>query len=174
MYQNYNDYELLYLIKDSNPKALNMLFRKYDVLIKTVASEMYTHDSRLYDLIQEGRMLLYECIYKYDDTREISFFSYFLICLKRKFRRELTRDYYSNCCTLRDNMSYEESDLYSRITLSTYKREYKNDKLALLILEENIIREVSIYQLSIDYKISYYKLVNKKKEIIETLKKIID
>ena len=50
MYTNYNDYELIYLIRDNNPNAFDLLFSKYDVLIKLIVNEMYQRDERSYDL----------------------------------------------------------------------------------------------------------------------------
>ena len=173
MYVNYNDFELLYLIKDGNPKALDMMFYKYDVLIKKTAFKILGSDDKIYDLIQEGRMLLYECIYKYNEHYDISFYSYFLICLRRKLKREITKGYYDNYICLRENLSFG-IDLSDRILLRAYKREFKNDPLALAILDEHILRDISIATLAKEYNIPYKKLINKKKEIIEAIKKSID
>ena len=79
MFVNYNDYELLYLIQDGEEKALHVLLKKYDTLIYTVVREMYPYGDKAYDLMQEGRMTLYNCIYKYSKAKEISFYSYFYI-----------------------------------------------------------------------------------------------
>ncbi len=174
MYTNYNDYELIYLIRDNNPNAFDLLFSKYDVLIKLIVNEMYQRDERSYDLIQEGRMLLYECINKYDWDYDVSFFSYFSICLRRKIKKELRKDYYSNTFRLKDNMAYTNNGLDERILIELYKRQYKDDELALIILEDNIKREISLIQLAVDLKINYKKLLRKKREILDSIKKSID
>ena len=173
MYQNYNDYELLYLIRDGNPNALNMMFRKYDTLIKKEAYELLEDNNKVFDLIQEGRMLLYDCINKYDDRYDISFYSYFLICLRRKFKREIKREYYYDYYELREN-AFFDTDLSEKIALRAYRRQFKDDELAMVILEEHIIRDISIAEIAKEYDIPYKKVMNKKKEIIEAIKKIID
>ncbi len=173
MFTNYNDYELLYLIKDGNPKALNMMFLKYDVLIKKTALKILGGDDKINDLIQEGRMQLYECIHKFDDSYEISFYSYFLICLRRRLKRELTKEYYDDFVCLRENLAVGV-DLSDRILIRAYKREFKDDPLALAILDEHILRDLSVAELAKEYNIPYKKVINKKKEIIEAIKKIID
>ena len=84
-YKDYNDYELIYLIKEGNESALNFFFEKYEkYIIKVVESYIHYDEGLKEDYIQEGRIILYECIYRYDEDSNVSFFSYFTIILKRK------------------------------------------------------------------------------------------
>ena len=63
-FDNYNDYELLYLIREGSEFALNYLFKKYDVLIYKIATSFYPKGDKFEDLLQEGRMVLYNSINK--------------------------------------------------------------------------------------------------------------
>ena len=77
-YDCYNDYELLYLIKDGNEKAFNYFFQKYDCLIIKIAIDLYPQGDKQDDLVQEGRMILYDCIKNYDSSYGTPFFSFFI------------------------------------------------------------------------------------------------
>ena len=171
MYTNYNDYELIYLIKEGSQSALDMIFKKYEFLIYTKALYLINDLSKLSDLIQECRMVLYDCIMKYSFDFDVTFYSYFLICLRRKIKRELECEYYENYFILRENQTPDT--LSSGITLDAYKRQFKNDKIAMIILEENILRDVNLHRIAIEYNLDYKHLIKKKREILEDFKKIL-
>ena len=171
MYVNYNDYELLYLIREGSLPALDMMFNKYDILILTKVIDLFPSEDKTKDLIQECRMVLYDCIMKYSFNYDVTFYSYFLICLKRKIKKELTSEYYDSYFVLRENQTPNE--LTTGITIDAYKREFSDNKIAMLILEENIIRNVALRNIAREYNLPYKWLRKKKREILEDFKKIL-
>ena len=67
-FKNYNDYELIYYIKDGNEAALDFMIKKYEPLIKKLTTSFIRFSDKRDDLIQEGYLILMECIDKYNDN----------------------------------------------------------------------------------------------------------
>jgi len=88
MYEKYNDYELLNYISESNEEANNILFKKYEPLIKSLAKKMlnYMQNSglELNDVIQEGMLGLSNAIEHFKECKEILFYTYAKTCIERK------------------------------------------------------------------------------------------
>ena len=82
MKYDFNDYELIYSIKDGNEKSLEVLLLKYDPYIIAYVTKIMGYMDE--DFVQEGRLVLYNAIYSYKESNQHSFFSFFTLCLKRK------------------------------------------------------------------------------------------
>lgn len=81
-FNNYNDKELIYLIKDgSNPKALELIVDKYNILsLKIIRTfKIVNYDEE--DFLSEANGILMKCIRHY--SNEGSFYTYFSVSLKR-------------------------------------------------------------------------------------------
>lgn len=102
-YKIYNDYEMLYLIKEGNELAYNIMFLKYEKYIWRLVTDLYSKQTKSEDMVQEGRMVLHSCILGYNSYMGISFFSYFSICLKRKIFKEMKKSYYDDYIHLNDD-----------------------------------------------------------------------
>ena len=63
-FKNYNDYELIYYIKDGNEAALDFMIKKYEPLIKKLTTSFIRFSDKRDDLIQEGFLILMKCIDK--------------------------------------------------------------------------------------------------------------
>lgn len=80
-----NDNELLHLIKLDNEDALQTMFEKYDILIKTKIKK-YNFPFSLYeDYLQEGRLMLLKAIETFDAKYEKTFNKYFDLILSNHF-----------------------------------------------------------------------------------------
>ena len=86
-YRDYNDFELLSYIEENNEEANNIIFKKYEPLIVSTATNMYKYCKNsgleLNDLIQEGRLGLNLAINNYDASKDASFYTYARTCIKR-------------------------------------------------------------------------------------------
>lgn len=87
-YQEYNDYELIQYIAESNEEANNIMFKKYEPLIIGIAKKMFKYSSKygleLNDLIQEGMLALSDAITTFSDQKEAIFYTYAKTCIERK------------------------------------------------------------------------------------------
>ncbi len=85
-YRDYNDYELLSYIEENNEEANNIIFKKYEPLIFIVAEKIYKHCNNngleLNDLIQEGRFGLNVALDNYNSSKNTTFYTYALSCIK--------------------------------------------------------------------------------------------
>lgn len=89
-YKDYNDYELVYEIRENSEDAYNILITKYTTLIHKIAYEYFrkykSFKVEYEDLIQEGHVGLYQALNDYDE-RSCLFYTYATICIKREIER---------------------------------------------------------------------------------------
>lgn len=75
-FRSYNDYEIIDLVKQGNEEALQLMIDKYRYLIaKKITKFNLTEDFD--DYFQEGLLVLYRSILRYDDSRIKTFTRYF-------------------------------------------------------------------------------------------------
>ena len=163
----YNDYELLYLIKENNDKALEIMMEKYKPLIWRVilnlAIDPIYHD----DYFQEGLMCLYRSINIFDDRYNKTFTRFFELVWQRR------------ALTLKnsDKLLYEYVDSYDSFSVDCFvleemEQEYK------ISLEYNRLKDIDkdIYSMYFaeNYSIDYIdkKLQIGKKKIYNSIEKI--
>lgn len=170
-FASYNDFELLYLIKEGSELALNILYDKYQFLIKKIAKRYFSYGDKLNDLIQEGLLVLNECIKKYDDRKPALFYTYLCICLNHRFSFLVNKGtYYGEYISFNEKLHHKE-----RILQGGYTYKYLDifDELDKKIYDECIIGELSISAFSKMYNVNYNKVYYRSKNIIEELKKIL-
>lgn len=87
-YRDYNDNELLLYISENNEDASEIIFKKYEPLIKTTANKMHKYCKgtglELNDLIQEGMLALNLAINHFDTEKNTNFYSFAKTCIERK------------------------------------------------------------------------------------------
>lgn len=87
-YKDYNDYELLSYVRESNEEASEVLFEKYNPLIVATANRFYCYCKNtgleLNDLIQEGRLGLNLAINSFDEDKDTTFYTLARTCIERK------------------------------------------------------------------------------------------
>lgn len=83
-YIRHNDYEVISQIREGNNEALELMFNKYKGLISKIIYKFnlyYEFD----DMFQEGQMILYKSLMKYDEKFEKTFTRYLEQNLERKY-----------------------------------------------------------------------------------------
>ena len=86
-YKELNDYELLYLIYQSDDLAFNELSCKYEAYIIYLVDSIYRTDPcgvSKEDCIQECKLRFYEAVKSFRDDQGCSFLTYLTVCVKRK------------------------------------------------------------------------------------------
>lgn len=169
-YQNYNDYELLYLIKEGSERALEILFEKYEVYISKIARGFIPYGDKCEDLIQEGRIVLFSCIKRYRDDFDVSFFSFVSISIKRCFYKLIKTDYYTmpvlseDAANINLNVMHNEHNIYTG-------RRFFNDEILIKLFDECIIGNTSLSYFGKKYGLSYNQVYYKYNLAISELKK---
>lgn len=83
-FKRYNDYELLYLIRENIEEAKEILFWKYSFLIKSRIYKLHIPTHLWDDFYQEGCIMLCKAIKIYDENSKMSFTNFFDLLLKRR------------------------------------------------------------------------------------------
>lgn len=163
----YNDYELLYLIKDNNERALDIMMEKYKPLIWRVILNLridpFFHD----DYFQEGLICLYRSIYLFNDRYNKTFTRFFeLVWQRRAFTLKNS-----------DKLMYEHVDSYDSFAVNCFVLEemVQEYKISLRYDKFNDI-DKEIYSMYFDdnFSIDYIdkKLHIGKKKIYNSIEKI--
>jgi len=88
IYKEYNDYELIYLIGESNEEANRILYNKYKLVAELKAKKYYKYASSLgldfSDLIQEGMIGFSEAIKDFKNEKEVKFSTFASLCIERQ------------------------------------------------------------------------------------------
>lgn len=82
----YSDYELVYMVKESED-ALVYMVKKYEPLFRKLAFSFVRKFPNkgldVEDIIQQCRISLCNALDKFNEKNEVLFYSYLLVCLKR-------------------------------------------------------------------------------------------
>lgn len=170
-FASYNDFELLYLIKEGSELALNILYDKYYYLIRKIAKKYFPYGDKLDDLTQEGFLILNNCINKFDDRKPVLFYTFISICLNHRFSYLVNKGSYYD-----DYVVFNEK-IHHKCTSYTSGYSFKSldifDDIDKKIYEECIIDGLSLKGFSNKYNISYSKVYYRSKNIVNELKKIL-
>src|SRR5574344_640863 len=152
-YKDYNDFELLSYINENNEEANEIMYKKYEPLINSVACSLYRKCPNLgieiNDLIQEGMLGLNKAIGDFNDTKDAIFYTYAYKCIKTTI------------------ISYI-------VKLSRQKHKVLNESISLEITDEEGIRENNI--VLEDNRLNPETLLisdEKEKEIINIAQKVL-
>ena len=82
----YNDYELLDYIAEGNEDAINIMYDKYRYIVEGIAKSKIGNSFGLdyNDLVQEGMIGLSEAINGFRNQRDVTFYTFALLCIKRQ------------------------------------------------------------------------------------------
>ena len=166
----YNDYEILYLIKEGNEVALSFLFKKYEPYIWKTTMAYHSYNDKREDLVQEGRIILYNCIKAYNEDLKISFFSFFTLCMKRDFTKKVAGEYYQRNLSFNEDIigtrDYSKSIVY---TSEALLEEEEDKEMYKFVILDGMSLKLYAEKKHLDYPKVYYKygmLIKKLKEIL--------
>lgn len=132
----YNDYELLYMVKE-NEEALEFMLKKYEPIFRKIARSFilkFKNKGLDYeDIVQHCRIVFCKALDRYNPDNEVLFFTYFMICLKRSVYNYINR----NLCRY-ENANYMDLEGYDNLDLlvSSYDA---FDNYSDYEMEQNII-----------------------------------
>lgn len=86
--EQYNDYELLHLVKEQNEEATRILYQKYRPFVENKAKKYYRYLSQkgyeMSDLIQEAMIGFDEAIKGYKEDNNVLFYTFLNTCMEHK------------------------------------------------------------------------------------------
>lgn len=87
-YQEYNDYELIYMVNEKNEDAYSVLYEKYQPLLKKYASHYYQayrkYGVEYEDLCQEAYLAFDRAVRYYQEESETLFYTFLCITVRSK------------------------------------------------------------------------------------------
>ncbi|MFA5720443.1 MAG: sigma-70 family RNA polymerase sigma factor [Acholeplasmataceae bacterium] len=145
MYKAYNDYELLYLVKEKDTVALNILLKKYERFIYKKVYTFFFHDDG--DYFQEGLLCLYKAIETFDDRFNKTFMRYFEVILNRHFINIYNKNKRYNemieSCKNELMVEEEPSSEIEYINRPTFKSEIEQKVYELYYINNKKVKEIS-------------------------------
>lgn len=124
----YNDYELLYMINEFDEEAEKILYTKYSMLINKRMNDFKIRVDRREDFMQEGLFVLSNAVRNFNEYYNKSFNKYFDLLLQRRFTNILRdeRNYFYNVVLKED-----ETQLLEEVTFIYNETiDFNNDELS--------------------------------------------
>ena len=152
-YKNYNDYELIYHIQENDEESRNIMFDKYQPIIRKIAGNYYQKFSmygyQYEDFVQEGMLAFYKALSSYDEQKDSLFYTFSTVCIERGLttfcrrisndKKNISREYFEDIddCSVVD----ERSDI-QKLFQDQEKEQVVKDFIYDLSLEISSIMEL--------------------------------
>ena len=155
MYKKMNDYELLYMISESN--NFDILYDKYQPLIYKVMKKYFKlfkkYGYELDDLMQIGYLTLYKTSHLYQEYNRSLFYTYFISALKKAIINEIRLNETNKRKSLNIAFSYEKIIPNTDISyIDIIPSNIKEDNINTYVIFKNSLSFVSacIFELYIN------------------------
>lgn len=144
----YNDYELFYMVKESED-ALSCLIKKYEPLFRKLSyffiKGFPNHGLDIDDLVQQCRIITCYVVDKYSDKNGVLFYSFLLVCLKRSLNNYVKRFFGKEIYHYMDYENYDfleefqiEDNCFSNVVDKDFENRIINFKYNLSFLDSCI------------------------------------
>ncbi len=157
-----NDYELIELAQSGNSDALESIFIKYKFLIAKIIVK-YNLADQYDDMFQEGLIVLYRSIKKFDDSRNKSFTRYFESNLENRYCTLYNVRKKQPVVLSEENFYIYESEPIYDYSYAIEAIDEKIDELTKLerqIFEERVKNKLSVEETAEKLKVSKKKVYN--------------
>ncbi len=101
-YKKYNDYELIYMVRENDEDSRNLLSQKYYPIIQNIANTFYqkykNYGYDYDDFFQEANYAFQKALLSYNENRDSLFYTFAVLCIRRgliSFCRKITHNYKS-------------------------------------------------------------------------------
>lgn len=139
-YMDYNDYELLNYIAEKNEEATEIMYKKYEPLINSIANKMlkYVKGTGLdiNDLIQEGMLGLSKAIDNYNYNIDATFYTFAKKCIERKIISQIVSNTRLKKRILNEAISIEATDENGKSTELEFLLKDNSENPELVLMNE--------------------------------------
>lgn len=113
-YQDANDNELVYLVCEHQEDAQTFLFQKYEPIILSLTRKYFEKARYLgiefEDLKQEAYMGLSIAMYRYNEKKDVLFYTFATVCMEHQLQNYLRRMSSTKHTLLNEAISYDAKD----------------------------------------------------------------
>lgn len=145
-YKKYNDYELVYMVRENDDDSKSILFRKYEPVIISIAKEFYERYKNFgydyEDFYQEALISFQRAIVSYNENKDSLFYTFINVCLRRNLQ--------SFCRNISTNKKNILMSSYIDITDYDIPDEKSNIDITFDYIEFSKIFKKTIYDLPSD------------------------
>jgi len=86
-YKKYNDYELIYMVRENDDVSRDLLFKKYRPVVSSIVSDFYNRYKEYGydydDFYQEALLSFDRAVMYYDEGKDTLFYTFLVMCIKR-------------------------------------------------------------------------------------------
>jgi RNA polymerase sigma factor (sigma-70 family) len=86
-YKNYNDYELISMVRESDSFSRDIMYEKYQPVLVSICKEYYqkfkNYGYDFEDFLQEANVLFEKALINYSDNKDCLFYTFVNICVRR-------------------------------------------------------------------------------------------
>ncbi len=163
----YNDYELLYLSHRSNEKALEIIYEKYRLYLYYKLRKYNFSKEFIEDLVQDCLFELSRSINRFDENRNILFFTFVDTIFERKINKALIKYYKDKeivtyCIEKETRNLSEEFCQYKYLEqLQLSEKNFETLLSNLLIKEKKVLKEIMIGNSSIKDYVKKHNVTHK-------------
>lgn len=193
-YKKYNDYELIYMVRENDEDAKSIIWKKYTPIIRRIAYEYYQKYSNygyeFDDFLQEAQLSFYQALSRYNEDKNTLFYTFINMCIRNRlssFCRAITNkknnDTLLNSVSINDdnyedvksniNSIYSEQDFQKIIKNIIYSSSFLSGVIIELRYNDFTLREISTL-LDIPLTTVDYWCRKARKEVDYALKKYYD
>lgn len=112
----YNDFELVSLIRENNEEAREILYNKYKpIIVKKSTDQIYklgSYGMEINDLIQEGYIGLDNAINCFNEKENTSFYTFALLCIDRQIITYIKKNTNNKTMVLNDAINLDDGKEY--------------------------------------------------------------
>ena len=112
----YNDFELVSLIRENNEEAREILYNKYKpIIVKKSTDQIYklgSYGMEINDLIQEGYIGLDNAINCFNESENTSFYTFALLCIDRHIITCIKKNTNNKAMVLNDAINLDDGKEY--------------------------------------------------------------
>lgn len=112
----YNDFELVSLIRENNEEAREILYNKYKpIIVKKSTDQIYklgSYGMEINDLIQEGYIGLDNAINCFNEKENTSFYTFALLCIDRQIITYIKKNTNNKTMILNDAINLDDGKEY--------------------------------------------------------------
>lgn len=162
--QVYNDYELVYLVRNEQCEAaLNKLIEKYKLMAYKFIHQFYVKETDYDDYVQEAAIMIYKAINLFLENYNKTFTRYYELILRRRIlylkSKEPKYELSETVSIIRDENTYyeyQELEGLANFEQNIYKRYFVlNQKISFIAESENkSAKQIynAIYRIKTKYK----------------------